>query len=81
MSNFVFIDGSYFCFFRYYAMLTWWKNAKKDEDALLNPIGSEEFVTKYKDLFNRKITEITKKLKIKDPIIIVGKDCHRKDIW
>ena len=81
MANFIFIDGSYFCFFRYYAMLTWWKNAKKDEDALKNPIENETFVTKYKDLFNRKIQEISKKLKIKNPIIIIGKDCHRRDIW
>lgn len=81
MRNFIFIDGSYFCFFRYYAMLTWWKNAKKDEDALLNPIENDEFVSKFKSLFNRKIAEISKKLKIKNPTIIIGKDCHRKNIW
>ena len=25
--TFLFIDGSYFCFYRYHSLLTWWKNA------------------------------------------------------
>ena len=23
--TFIFIDGSYFCFYRYHSLLTWWK--------------------------------------------------------
>ena len=34
--NFIIIDGSYFIFFRYYALLNWYKMAKKDK--LQNPI-------------------------------------------
>ena len=25
--NFIFIDGSYFCFYRYYSTIAWWNNA------------------------------------------------------
>ena len=30
--NFIIIDGSYFVFFRSYALLSWFKLAKKDEE-------------------------------------------------
>ena len=32
-SNYLIIDGSYYCFYRYYAIHAWWKNAvmKSDE--------------------------------------------------
>ena len=80
MSNYILIDGSYFVFYRYYALMQWWKNAKPDDD-LGNPIENELFVTKFKETFIKKIKELPKKLKIKDPIIYVGKDCPREKIW
>ena len=42
MPNFVLIDGSYYIFYRFFALLNWWKLAKKD-DPLDNPSESEEF--------------------------------------
>jgi len=80
MSNYLFIDGSYFCFYRFHALLTWWKNAHRDEP-LEDPFANVLFVEKFKKVFNEKITEIVKKLKLKNPTIIIGKDCHRKNIW
>jgi 5'-3' exonuclease len=77
--NYIFIDGSYFVFHRYFALLSWCKLAKKE--GMENPIESEEFVEKFKKTFIEKIKEIPKKLKIDDPIIIVGKDCPRATIW
>ncbi|MBN20719.1 MAG: hypothetical protein CL678_05460 [Bdellovibrionaceae bacterium] len=76
--NFILIDGSYFIFFRYYAILNWCKMAKKD----INPsIENKDFVDKFKTTFISKIKEIPKKLKIDNPIILVGKDCPRETIW
>ena len=80
MTNFLLIDGSYYCFFRYYALMQWWGLAKKDEP-LGVPVENGDFVDKFKSTFVDKIAEIQKKLKIKDPVIIVGKDCPRKNIW
>jgi len=77
--NFILIDGSYFIFFRYYALLNWYKLAKKD--TIETPIENKEFVKKFKKTFVSKIQEIQKKLKIDNPIILVGKDCPRKTIW
>ena len=80
MSTYLFIDGSYFCFYRFHALLTWWKNAHRDEP-LEDPYNNVIFVEKFKKVFNEKIDEIVKKLKLKNPKIIIGKDCHRKQIW
>ena len=80
MANYILIDGSYYCFYRYYAIKSWFRNAHKDFE-LDNPIENEIFVEKYKKTFVSKIKELSKKLKIKDPKIIVGKDCKRKKIW
>ncbi len=80
MTNFILIDGSYFCFFRYYAMLQWWKLSKPD-NPLDIPYDNVEFVNKFTSSFIDKVQDIQTKLIIDNPIIIVGKDCPRKDIW
>ena len=78
--DFIMIDMSYFIFYRYYALLSWWKLAKPDEP-LDSPIDNKEFVYKFNQTFVDKITEIPKKLKIKNFIYIAGLDCPKKDIW
>ena len=82
---FIFIDGSYFCFYRYHSLLTWWKNAYPDQtDVLLDPYSNEKFVDKFKKTFIDNIEKIPKCLNIdkkEKPIIIVGKDCKRENIW
>lgn len=81
---FIFVDGSYYCFHRYFALMQWWKNAYPDEP-LSDPFLNEKFVDKFRKTFVENIEQIPKKLKIhKDPVkpvIIVGKDCKRENIW
>uniref|UniRef100_A0A6C0EPV3 5'-3' exonuclease domain-containing protein n=1 Tax=viral metagenome TaxID=1070528 RepID=A0A6C0EPV3_9ZZZZ len=81
--TFIFIDGSYYCFYRYYALHNWWKNAYPEEK-LVDPLINQTFVDKFKKTFVENIKQLPKKLNInKDitPIIIVGKDCKRENIW
>jgi 5'-3' exonuclease len=80
MTNYILIDGSYFIFYRYFALLNWWKFSKKDLPLGI-PIENEEFVAKFKKICVLKINELSSLLSIKDPIIIVGKDCKREKIW
>ena len=80
MTDFLFIDGSYYIFYRFFALVNWWKMAKKDEP-LENPSENEEFIEKFKSTFKSKIKELIKKLKLNNPVLIVGRDCSRKDIW
>lgn len=85
--NFILIDGSYFVFYRYFAILSWFKLAKKDQiiDKDNPPEENKEFINKFVKTFHTKITEIPKKLKINKsaskPIMLVGRDCPRQNIW
>jgi len=83
--TFIFVDGSYYNFYRYYALMQWWKNAYPEEP-LEDPYQNEKFVEKFKKTHVEKLKEIPKKLKLNKnlnikPILIVGKDCKREDIW
>lgn len=82
--TFIFVDGSYYCFYRYFALKQWWKNAYPEEP-LDNPYENNKFVEKFRKTFVDNLEQIPKKLKIhKDPIkpiLIVGKDCKREYIW
>jgi len=82
--TFIFVDGSYYCFYRYFALQQWWRNAYPDEP-LDDPYQNEKFVEKFRKTFVDNLEQIPKKLKIhKDPIkpiLIVGKDCKRENIW
>lgn len=82
--TFIFVDGSYYCFYRYYALLQWWKNAYPD-DPLDNPYENDKFVEKFRKTFVDNLLQMPKKLGIhKDPakpVMFVGRDCKRQDIW
>ena len=69
MRNYILIDGSYFVFYRVFALLIWWKNARPDIP-LKSPFTNEEFVEKFKSTFTAKIIELQNKFKIKDAIIL-----------
>jgi 5'-3' exonuclease len=81
---YIYIDASYYIFYRFYAMIQWWKVAKKD-DPLGIPIENPEFVEKFKSTFITKIKDIPKKCGINTKMTKVhmyaGRDCPRKDIW
>ncbi len=46
----IFIDGSYFCFYRYFALLTWWKNAFPEDPIIGDPADNPFFVDKFKKI-------------------------------
>ena len=78
--NFVLIDASYFIFFRYYAIKNWWRFAKNDSEPEKIE-ESERCMDKFRSTFISKIQEITNKLKLKDYILMAGKDCSQYTIW
>jgi len=80
MPNFILIDGSYFIFYRYFAIQNWFAFSHKNE-VLDIPAENADFVEKFRNTFISKIKDIPKKLHIENPIILVGKDCPRKKIW
>ena len=82
-NTFIFIDGSYFCFYRYHSLLTWWKNAYP-EVVIDDPFLNEQFVAKFRKTFVDHVQNLKKNLGIPKhvkPTIIVGRDCKRENIW
>ena len=107
-NNYILIDGSYFIFYRYYALNVWWSHAAiplgetpltpqpqaQVQQTELDDISKSqhingvqqmelppEFIEKFKSTFVSKIHDIDKKLKLKNTIKYVGKDCRRSEIW
>ena len=81
--TFIFLDGSYYCFYRFYSLITWWKNAYPTEP-IDKPYENPKFVEKFKKTFVERLQEIPKKLRIPkttQPFLVVGKDCKREQIW
>jgi len=79
--NFVLIDGSYFVFYRYFALNVWWKNAKSGDKPDISCNDDPAFIEKFKKTFDDRIQEMNKCLGIESSIKLVGKDCKRSDIW
>jgi 5'-3' exonuclease len=64
------IDGSYYCFHRYYSIVRWWKNSHKaepnqepnqEENILNNPIANPEFSKAFFTTFKSTLQTIEKK--------------------
>jgi 5'-3' exonuclease len=83
MTNYILIDGSYYCFYRYYSLIRWWNNAHKDE-SLGVPSNNDIFINKFKKMYVENINKLSRKLNInkdEEIKIIIAKDCPRQDIW
>ena len=55
--NFVLIDGSYYVFYRYYALRVWWNKARGPDEPQ-EPSESERFIDKFRTTFVSNIKEI-----------------------
>lgn len=81
--KYIFIDGSYFVFFRFNALKNWWSLAHRDEGVLI-PEENEDFKEKFRKTFDDKLKEIAKKVGIKKYEayrVYVGQDCKQETIW
>ena len=79
--HYLLIDGSYYVFYRFYAISRWMSVAKKEED-ITKPIENKIFVEKFEKTFVSKIKDFIKHFKLpEDTVKIVAKDCHRTNIW
>lgn len=86
-SNIILIDGSYFVFYRFYALLAWWKLRHEDtyDDLKESPISNKEFLSQFHKLCEKYFLEIHKKYRIAGSDIpfqlVIAKDCPRSQIW
>ena len=85
--NYILIDTSYLIFYRYYALMQWWKIAKPEQE-LGNPAENPEFREKFKKIMIASVETIKKNLKLhtnkrQSPqvTVIAARDCPRLEIW
>ncbi len=79
----IFIDLSYYIFYRWFAIYNWYKLSQQtspDIDNIFEESGIV-FMEKYNKLFWESITKFIKKHKLKDPNIVFARDCPRCNIW
>lgn len=88
--NFILIDGSYYIFYRYYATKKWWGFSNKDKSTISESnkqeslVNNEQFINTFKKTFVDSIKTLHKSVGLKKndtSILMVGKDCPRKNIW
>ena len=79
--HFVLIDGSYFVFYRYFALNVWWKNAKSGDKPDISCNDDPDFIEKFKKTFELRVKEIDECLGLKSSIKLAAVDCKRADIW
>lgn len=83
MKSYIFIDGSYFIYHRYFSLVRWWKlsNPENDNDEQTHFSQNSVFVDKFKKIFLESIHSLPKKIHQLGATIIVGKDCKKENIW
>ncbi len=77
----LFIDMSYYIFYRFYALRNWYKRSQEEELNIETIMENKIFITKFHKLFKENIKKIQRKHNILNSIVIFGKDCRRYDIW
>jgi len=85
--NYILIDTSYLIFYRYFALLQWWRVAHPEDD-LGNPAENTEFKEKFIKQIVEAVENIKRSLKLHSnrrqnpPVkVLLARDCPRKNIW
>lgn len=79
----VFVDVSYYIFYRYYATLNWMKRAQKlPEDVTADSLLEiPEFLAMYNKKFEEHFHKLAKQYRVPMSSIHLVKDCYRDMIW
>ena len=86
---FILVDTSYWIFYRYFAIMQWWKHVNPDKDLFENPYDNKDFLEKFIKTFVESLEGFKKKQKLHKQrskaatpcTIIAARDCPRKEIW
>jgi len=76
----VYIDSSYFAFYRAHATRSWYVRAHPD-DTNHDWINNPEFMRMYEAKFREHVGKIAKSLGVPMQSLVFARDCHREDIW
>lgn len=87
--TFILVDTSYWIFYRYFAIMQWWKHTNPDIELFDDPYDTPEFLEKFIKTFLETLEGFKKKQKLHKQrskpatpcTIIAARDCPRKEIW
>lgn len=87
--TFILVDTSYWIFYRYFAIMQWWKHTNPDIELFEDPYDTPEFLEKFIKTFVESLEGFKKKQKLHKQrskpetpcTIIAARDCPRKEIW
>jgi len=87
--TFILVDTSYWIFYRYFAIIQWWKHTNPDIELFEEPYKTPEFLEKFIKTFLETLEGFKKKQKLHKQrskpatpcTIIAARDCPRKEIW
>lgn len=87
--TFILVDTSYWIFYRYFAIMQWWKHTNPDIELFEDPYDTPEFLEKFIKTFLETLEGFKKKQKLHKQrskpatpcTIIAARDCPRKEIW
>jgi 5'-3' exonuclease len=82
-----FIDFSYYVFYRYHALVTWWNFSQEDKFDPSTLTENQLFLDKFRDMCVENIGKVIKKYvplfkkTNKHYTLFLARDCSRCDIW
>jgi 5'-3' exonuclease len=76
----MFIDGSYYIFYRFFATNFWFKKQDQARDAS-DITKNSVFMDKYKKIFEKTLEDLVKSHNVPWEHVIFVKDCSRENIW
>ena len=79
----LFIDGSYYIFYRFFATYNWYRKQNESDDLNKNENITDDkiFMEKYAKIFENTIVSLQKSNKIEWTNVFFAKDCPRQDIF
>lgn len=77
----LFVDGSYYIFYRFFATNFWFKKQDQTIEKSENITKNETFMEKYKKMFESTLVSLAKTHEIPWSNIVFVKDCSREQIW
>jgi len=68
-------------FYKYYALVTWYKMSERNMEDLQKPELPQDFLEKYKKTFIETVHTWSKRFETPLHNIVFARDCSREDIW
>ena len=78
---FLFVDSSYFVFYRYFSIFNWYRLSQKQTVDVPNVLTNTEFMQKFDKLFEDNLEKLRKKHNVPYNNVVFCKDCIRDRIW